>query len=133
MCFGRFFVLAAFLSAPAFAQSGYVFELDAGKLVPAKSTEGIAPSGRQPAFSGAAGASVSAPVPNRQVASATSRPAAELAEGGLYFRSCAEAAAAGYENIPMGTPGYRQGLDGDYDGVACEPYTGRRGSFGRRR
>ncbi|WP_234033961.1 thermonuclease family protein [Qipengyuania gaetbuli] len=45
--------------------------------------------------------------------------------GGLYFRSCREARAAGRAPIYRGQPGYRSGLDGDNDGIACEPYRGR--------
>lgn len=44
----------------------------------------------------------------------------------IYFRNCAEAHAAGYYNIPRGSPGYRTMLDADLDGLACEPLRGRR-------
>ena len=37
------------------------------------------------------------------------------------FRNCAAAHAAGVYNIPMGSPLYREGQDGDGDGLACEP------------
>lgn len=43
---------------------------------------------------------------------------------GDYWRRCDEARAAGSAPIYRGEPGYRQGLDGDYDGIACEPYHG---------
>jgi hypothetical protein len=131
MVFGRVLVLAALLSAPAFAQSGYVFELDAGKLVPARSTEGLAPSGSAAVPQGVAIAQASGPsVPSGR---GSARASASGVSDGLYFRSCAEAERAGYSSMAIGTPGYREGLDGDHDGVACEPYTGRRGSFRRRR
>ena len=42
--------------------------------------------------------------------------------GGVYYRNCAAARAAGRAPIYRGQPGYRSGLDGDNDGVACEPY-----------
>lgn len=39
---------------------------------------------------------------------------------GVYYRNCAQARAAGAAPIRRGEPGYRAGLDGDNDGVACE-------------
>jgi endonuclease YncB( thermonuclease family) len=44
----------------------------------------------------------------------------------VYYRNCAEARAAGAAPIYRGQPGYRQEMDGDGDGIACEPYHGRR-------
>jgi hypothetical protein len=38
----------------------------------------------------------------------------------LYYANCSEAVAAGAAPLHAGTPGYRSGLDGDGDGVACE-------------
>ena len=38
----------------------------------------------------------------------------------VYYASCAAAKAAGVTPIRRGQPGYRAGLDGDGDGVACE-------------
>lgn len=49
-----------------------------------------------------------------------------IASPGTYFRYCREAWAAGVAPIRRGDPGYRPGLDGDGDGVACEPYRPRR-------
>lgn len=40
----------------------------------------------------------------------------------VYYRNCAAAHAAGAYSIPRGTPGYRDVLDRDKDGLACEPY-----------
>ncbi|MBY6129104.1 excalibur calcium-binding domain-containing protein [Qipengyuania aquimaris] len=40
----------------------------------------------------------------------------------VYYRNCSEARAAGVTPIRRGEPGYRQGLDGDNDGWACERY-----------
>ncbi|MGV0871095.1 excalibur calcium-binding domain-containing protein [Mycolicibacterium sp. XJ879] len=37
-----------------------------------------------------------------------------------YYPNCAAARAAGAAPILAGQPGYRSGLDGDNDGVACE-------------
>ncbi|MPY11198.1 DUF1524 domain-containing protein [Arthrobacter sp. KR32] len=36
------------------------------------------------------------------------------------FANCSEAAAAGFSNIPVGSPAYSPDQDGDGDGVACE-------------
>lgn len=38
------------------------------------------------------------------------------------FRNCAEARAAGAAPLRRGQPGYGAHMDGDGDGVACEPY-----------
>jgi hypothetical protein len=43
---------------------------------------------------------------------------------GDYWPRCAAAKAAGTAPIYAGEPGYRDGLDGDSDGIACEPYYG---------
>jgi hypothetical protein len=40
------------------------------------------------------------------------------------WRGCDEARSAGTAPIYAGEPGYREGLDGDNDGIACEPYRG---------
>ena len=42
----------------------------------------------------------------------------------VYYRRCADARAAGAAPIRRGEPGYREALDRDLDGVACEPYFG---------
>jgi hypothetical protein len=41
------------------------------------------------------------------------------------WSNCSEARAAGTAPIYYGEPGYRDGMDGDDDGIACEPYRGR--------
>jgi hypothetical protein len=46
-------------------------------------------------------------------------------EQSVYYASCAEARAAGKAPIRAGDPGYRPALDGDGDGIACEPYRAR--------
>lgn len=43
---------------------------------------------------------------------------------GDYWSGCNEARGAGTAPIYRGEPGYRPGMDGDDDGVACEPYSG---------
>jgi len=55
-----------------------------------------------------------APVPD-----APEVPAPE-AQTDVYFAKCADARAAGAAPLHLGQPGYRPGLDGDGDGVACE-------------
>ena len=45
-------------------------------------------------------------------------------EHSAYYRNCDEARAAGVAPIYRGSPGFREGMDGDSDGIACEPYRG---------
>lgn len=40
----------------------------------------------------------------------------------VYYRYCSQARAAGAAPLHRGEPGYRDGLDADGDGVACEPF-----------
>ena len=42
-----------------------------------------------------------------------------------YYPNCDAARAAGVAPIYAGEPGYREELDADDDGIACEPYRGR--------
>jgi hypothetical protein len=50
-------------------------------------------------------------------------PPAQIArtERSAYYAGCNEARAAGVAPIYRGSPGYREGMDGDGDGIACEP------------
>jgi len=57
--------------------------------------------------------------PRRERPAEQNRPA-------VYYRNCDEARAAGAAPILRGQPGYRPPLDRDNDGIACEPYRGRR-------
>ena len=41
---------------------------------------------------------------------------------GDHWANCDAARAAGTVPIYVGEPGYREGMDGDSDGIACEPY-----------
>jgi hypothetical protein len=50
---------------------------------------------------------------------------ARAPQPGDYWGGCTEARAAGTAPIYAGEPGYREGMDGDGDGVACEPYRDR--------
>lgn len=45
-------------------------------------------------------------------------------ENSAYYLNCSAARAAGAAPIYRGEPGYRDKLDGDSDGIACEPYRG---------
>ena len=53
-----------------------------------------------------------------------SRPVSP-ARSSTYFRNCNDARAAGAAPLFRGQPGYRPEMDGDSDGIACEPYRGR--------
>nr|WP_260929120.1 thermonuclease family protein [Novosphingobium sp. 9] len=66
------------------------------------------------------------PAPPRPRPATPARTAATPSRPDLYFRSCREARAAGYAMMRRGEPGYRVGLDGDLDGIACEPPPHRR-------
>ena len=46
----------------------------------------------------------------------------EARSHGAHYRSCREARAAGAAPMYRGNPDYSPALDGDGDGVACEPY-----------
>lgn len=46
-------------------------------------------------------------------------------EDDVYYENCAEARENGAQSIREGEPGYREELDRDGDGVACEPWHGR--------
>lgn len=50
---------------------------------------------------------------------------ANTPQPGAYYLDCSEARAAGVAPLYRGEPGYRPGMDGDDDGIACEPYHGR--------
>ncbi|WP_207767425.1 excalibur calcium-binding domain-containing protein [Arthrobacter glacialis] len=43
------------------------------------------------------------------------------APAGAYYANCDAARAAGAAPLYVGQPGYRSGMDGDNDGIACEP------------
>lgn len=49
-------------------------------------------------------------------------PVSKRAAASVYYRYCDDARAAGAAPINRGEPGYRDELDRDGDGVACEPY-----------
>ena len=82
----------------------------------APEAEAPAPVAPAPAGPGAGSGSDSADaaVPEAEA------PGAGVPGADVYFSRCAEARAAGMAPLYAGTPGYRPGLDGDGDGVACE-------------
>ncbi len=43
-------------------------------------------------------------------------------QSGDYWSGCNDARVAGVTPLYIGEPGYRPEMDGDSDGVACEPY-----------
>ena len=59
------------------------------------------------------------------VISAPPSPGSPALERSTHFANCDAARAAGAAPIAAGQPGYRPELDGDGDGEACEPVTGR--------
>ena len=97
------FIILLLNTIPTLAQSGHVFELSNGKVVEATSTERILSAEKTP-----------------RRGSNTSRR-----EQDIYFISCDDVRGAGYSPMRIGTPGYREGLDGGHDGITCEPYLGR--------
>lgn len=46
----------------------------------------------------------------------------EKSERSVYYPNCRAARASGAAPMHRGAPGYRSELDGDDDGIACEPY-----------
>lgn len=80
-----------------------------------------------PAEFRAANPEVVAPAPRyAQARNAEVRqPAQSAPSSSVYYRNCAAARAAGAAPLRRGQPGYRPEMDGDGDGVACEPWHGR--------
>lgn len=54
------------------------------------------------------------------------RPTRRALQSRVYFSGCNEVRAAGLAPLFRGQPGYRPEMDGDDDGIACEPHRGRR-------
>ena len=46
-------------------------------------------------------------------------------EQSVYYSGCNEVRLLGKDPIYRGQPGYREDMDGDGDGIACEPHRGR--------
>lgn len=58
------------------------------------------------------------------LAVATGAARVRAPQAGDYWPGCDAARAAGTSPIYRSEPGYRSGMDGDGDGIACEPYRG---------
>ena len=43
-------------------------------------------------------------------------------EQSVYYSGCRDVRAAGKAPLHAGQPGYREDMDGDRDGIACEPH-----------
>lgn len=53
----------------------------------------------------------------------TDTEAARIAvESSVYYAGCNEVRELGKAPLHRGQPGYRIGMDGDNDGIACEPH-----------
>ena len=48
----------------------------------------------------------------------------QAVEASAYYAGCDEVRALGKAPLQAGQPGYRPEMDGDSDGIACEPYRG---------
>ena len=59
-----------------------------------------------------------------KAAAAVEAVAAQQVERSVYYAGCNEVRAQGEAPLYRGDPGYREGMDGDSDGIACEPYSG---------
>lgn len=51
-----------------------------------------------------------------------SAPAATAPDQSVYYAGCNAVRAAGKAPLYAGQPGYRSAMDGDGDGIACEPH-----------
>ncbi len=58
-------------------------------------------------------------------ATLTSTEEAQRIETSVYYAGCHEVRDLGKAPLYAGQPGYREGMDGDHDGIACEPHWGR--------
>lgn len=50
------------------------------------------------------------------------RSTSSQSESSVVYSGCREVRAAGAAPLHRGQPGYREGMDGDGDGIACENY-----------
>jgi len=55
---------------------------------------------------------------------ATGPVASAAQDRSIHYAGCNEVRAAGKAPLHAGQPGYRVEMDGDGDGIACEPYRG---------
>ena len=59
-----------------------------------------------------------------KAAAAVEAVAAQQVHQSVYYAGCNEVRAQGKAPLYRGDPGYREGMDGHSDGIACEPYSG---------
>lgn len=59
-----------------------------------------------------------------KAAAAVKAEQTQQVERSVYYAGCNEVRALGKAPLYRGDPGYREGMDGDSDGIACEPYRG---------
>ncbi len=52
----------------------------------------------------------------------TARPAPTVSDSSWSYPNCGAARAAGAAPLYQGQPGYGPHMDGDHDGIACEPF-----------
>ena len=65
------------------------------------------------------------PVPQQSLTQLRSAASARRsANGPVWYAGCDDVRILGLAPLYRGQPGYREGLDSDLDGVACEPYPG---------
>lgn len=69
-------------------------------------------------------AAPSLPAPVRDMAVGAGIVRARAPQPGDHWGGCNDARQAGTAPIYRGEPGYRENMDGDGDGIACEPYSG---------
>ena len=62
--------------------------------------------------------------PEEKASAAVEAQVAQQIETSVYYAGCDEVRAQGKAPLYAGDPGYREGMDGDNDGIACEPYRG---------
>lgn len=60
-----------------------------------------------------------------EIEPAVPRMSAEEVEQSIYYAGCDEVRAAGKAPLYASQPGYSERMDGDGDGVACEPHPDR--------
>ena len=86
--------------------------------LPASPEEEPAPLDEQWAERAAAGPAAAAATPS---ASTDQAPFGNADQATVYYSGCNEVRAAGKAPLHAGDPGYRTDMDGDGDGLACEP------------
>ena len=71
---------------------------------------------------GLVGAAAAAAWQSTTPATLMSAEEADRIETSVYYAGCNEVRALGKAPLYAGQPGYRIGMDGDGDGIACEPH-----------